>query len=157
MVVRRKKQVRVSVKRIRRFLRKVPSVRNAFTCSLQEATNHRHAAYKEYKAARKTEAQKMRENFQGTLAEAIALKKGTDVETEANNLRRIEKQRRQARNVKRMRGKIGNSRVTKIWYTDDDGTRVQCDTQETMESACLTENDGRFSQTETSPPMTSQH
>ncbi len=154
MLVRRKKHVRVSVKRIRRFLRKVPSVRHAFTCSLQEATNRRHAAYKEYKAACKIEAQTMRENFQGTLAEAIALKKGTDVQTEANNLRRIERQRRQARNVKRMRGKMGHGRVTKLWYTEDDGSRVQCDTQISMESACFAENESRFSQSEFTPPMT---
>jgi hypothetical protein len=154
-LVRRKKQVRVSVKRIQRFSRKVPLVRNALTCSLQEATNHRHAACKEHKAARETEAQKTCENFQGTLAKAIASKKGADVETEANNLRRMEKQRRQARNVKRMRGKmrgkLGDGRVTKIWHADN-GTQVQCDTQESMESACLTKNDCRFTQTE--PPTT---
>jgi hypothetical protein len=81
-LVRRQKHVlRINVKRIRRVLRKVPSVQHAFTCALQEAVNRRHAAYKEYKAARKIEEQNMRENFQGTLTKAIALKKGTDEET----------------------------------------------------------------------------
>ena len=131
MLVRRKKKVKISVKRIRRFLKKVP-IRDAFTCSLKEAICHRDEAYLEYKTA-KSKAPEMRAKFQESLAIAIAVKKGTDVDTESNNLKRIESQRRQARNVKRMRGRLGNSRVTKLWYTDEEGTRVQCNTQYSME------------------------
>ena len=75
------------------------------------------------------------------------------MEVEANNLRRRERQRLQGRNVKRMNGKLGNSRVTKLWFTEEDGTRTLCDTQLSMESACFHENESRFSQTELSPPM----
>jgi hypothetical protein len=154
MLVRKKKNVQISVKRIRRFLKKFPKVENAFTCSLVDALEQRHSAYKEYKVVQKTEAIKMRQDFQGTLAEAISLKKGTDSEQEAQNLIRIERQRRQARNVKRMRGKMGNYRVTKLWYTEDGGSRIECSTQSTMERACFSENETRFSQTELTPPMT---
>jgi hypothetical protein len=52
-----------------------------------------------------------------------------------------------------MRGKLGNIRVTQLWYTADDGTRVQCSTQIDMERACFLENESRFSQTEDTPPM----
>jgi hypothetical protein len=152
MLVRRKKKVKVSVKRIRRFLKKV-TVRNAFTCSLQESQTILDAAFRDYKKAKKEEALQMRHKFQESLAQAIALKKGTDADTEASTLKRIETQRRQARNVKRMRGRLGNSRVTKLWYTDPDGNRVQCSTQSTMEDACFHENENRFSQTESTPPM----
>ena len=155
MIVRRKSRVKVSVKRIRRFLRKVPKVRNAFSCTLHEAVHERNMAYKAYKAVSMKEAIKMRQKFQGTLAEAIALKNDTDVETEAKKLRTQEKQRRQGRNVKRMLGKLGNSRVTKLFYTENDGTRVQCDTQLAMERACFEENESRFSQSDMTPPMVS--
>jgi hypothetical protein len=144
MLVRKKKQVKVSVKRIRRFLRKVPSVQNTFSCTLLEATHYQHLAFLEYKASRKQEAVRLLEDFQCTLAEALALKNDTDVTAEAENLRRIERQRRQARNVKRMRGKTGNSRVTHLWYTQEDGTRVQCTTQVSMELACFTEDESSF-------------
>jgi hypothetical protein len=110
MLVRKKKNVQVSVKRIRCFLKKVPSITNAFTCTLPEALQCRQMAFMEYQSARKLDTLKWRETFQGTLAEAIALKKGTDVETKAKNLRRFEQQRRQARNVKQMRGKMNNNR-----------------------------------------------
>ena len=153
MVVRRKSRLKVSVTRIRRFLKKVPQVTNVFQSTLEEAIQSRNRAFKAYQAVTKLEAMKLRENFQGTLAEAVALKKGTDVEMEAKKLRSQEKQRRQGRNVKRMLGKLGNSRVTKLYYTNDEGTRVQCDTQLTMESACFAENETRFSQTENTPPM----
>ena len=153
MVVRRKSRVKVSVKRIRRFLLKVPTVRSAFSYTLDEAIRARNLAFKEYKAVSKKDAIKMRQNFQGTLAEAIALKNNSDVETEAKKLRTHEKQRRQGRNVKRMLGRLGNSRVTKLFYTDTDGTRVQCDTQLSMELACFEENETRFSQSQQTPPM----
>jgi hypothetical protein len=74
MLVRRKQHSKVSVKRIRRFLRRVPFVKNAFTCSLQEALCCRQQAFQVYLAARKSEAIALRQKFQGTLAEAIALK-----------------------------------------------------------------------------------
>ena len=152
MLVRRKKKVKVSVKRIRRFLKKGSSS-HAFTCSLKEALHIRDEAHREYKTA-KEKAPQMRAKFQESLAVAITVKKGTDAVTEANNLKRIERQRRQARNVKRMRGRLGNSRVTKLWHTDENGTRVECNTQHAMENACFEENESRFSQSEATPPMT---
>ena len=45
MVVRRKSRVKVSVKHIHRFLRKVPNIRNAFSCTLQEAAVHERSQY----------------------------------------------------------------------------------------------------------------
>jgi hypothetical protein len=131
----------------------VPAVSSAFSCTLAEAITARNAAYKEHKAVTIKDAIKMRQNFQGTLAEAIALKNNSDVETEAKKLRTQEKQRRQGRNVKRMLGKLGNGGVTKRFCTDEDGTRVQCDTQQSMELACFEENETRFSQSEKTPPM----
>ena len=75
MIVKRKKHIHVSLKLIRRLLRRVPQARNAFTCSLTEALHQQSLAYKAYQAARKAEAVHMRTNFQFTLAEAIALKR----------------------------------------------------------------------------------
>ena len=51
-----KSRVKVSVERIRRFLLKLPTVQNAFSCSLSEAIHYRTLAYQEYKALRKKEA-----------------------------------------------------------------------------------------------------
>ena len=155
MRVKKKKNIQISVKRIRRFLRLVPNVRDAFKCSLFEALQYQSRAHIAYRLARKSESIKLRESFQVTLAEALALQKGTDAESEAQNLRRIEQQRRQTRNVKRMRGLLGNSRDTKLWYTDETGSRIQCSTQHSMEIACFTENETRFRQTELTPPMVS--
>jgi hypothetical protein len=70
------------------FLKKV-SIRDAFTFSLKEAICQRDGAYLEYKTA-KAKAPEMRAKFQESLAIAIAVKKGTHVDTESNNLKRIE-------------------------------------------------------------------
>ena len=101
MIVRsRKARIKGSIKRIRRFLRNVPKVRNAYSCTLPEAVHEHNLAFKAYKAVSMKEAIKRRQNFRGTLGEAIALKNDTDVETEAKKLRTQEKQRRQGCNVK---------------------------------------------------------
>jgi hypothetical protein len=128
-------------------------IENAFSCSLTEAMNSLTMAHQVYNAARKVDAPKWRETFQGTLAQAIADKKGTNVDTETQNLIRIERQRRMGRNVKRMRGRLGNNRVTKLWFADNDAIRIQCTTQSSMERACFAENEARFSQTGLTPPM----
>ena len=52
-----------------------------------------------------------------------------------------------------MRGKLGSGQVTKVYQTDEDGTRTVCDTQTTMVKAFFTDNDLQFSQTEDTPPM----
>jgi hypothetical protein len=72
---------------------------------------------------------------------------GTDEKTEERNLVRIERQRRQAKNVKRMNGKLNRGRVTQVFYTDRDGQWIVCESQETMVRACINENENRFSQT----------
>jgi hypothetical protein len=54
-----------------------------------------------------------------------------------------------------MRKKLGNPSTTKVFSTDDDGIRQECDTKETVEAACIRENESRFSQTEDTPAMMS--
>ena len=73
MVVRRKSGVKVSVKPTRRFLREVPKIRHALSCPLHEAIKERNCAFRVCKAVSRTEAIKVRQNFQGTPAKAIAV------------------------------------------------------------------------------------
>jgi hypothetical protein len=56
MLIKRKKRVQISVRRIRRFLKRLPSVKNAFSCSLEVATKNLNTVYTNYKTARTTEA-----------------------------------------------------------------------------------------------------
>jgi hypothetical protein len=65
----------------------------------------------------------------------------------------LKKQPRQARNIKTMRGKLGTGQVTKVYQTDEDGIKKVCETQAAMVQAFFKENDTRFSQTESTPPM----
>jgi hypothetical protein len=89
-----------------------------------------------------------------SLAQFKADQSGTDEKTESHNMIRIERQRQQARNVKRMNGKLNKGRVTQVFYTDTEGQCVICNSQATMVRACITENEAHFSQTENTPPMT---
>ena len=88
-----------------------------------------------------------------SLAEARAKRNKTSAEKELKLLRRVTNQKTQARNVKRMLKKLGQNATTKLYYTSN-GTRVECTNKSTMENACIAENISRFSQAETTPPMT---
>jgi hypothetical protein len=59
----------------------------------------------------------------------------------------------QARNVKRMLRKLGNPSTTKLYFTCD-GVQTECMDKLSMEDACIAENTTRFSQAESTPPMT---
>jgi hypothetical protein len=54
--------------------------------------------------------------------------------------------------VKRIRQKSSNGAVTKLYYTKNN-IRTEFLTKVTMENACISENIGRFSQTNDTPPM----
>jgi hypothetical protein len=151
MIRKKRKGLNISLKRIRRFMKKT-RIHDALTNDLEQTEVQLKAAYTDYTVARKL-AQPWRNNFLATLAQAKADHKGTDAEKELQSLVHIEKQRRQARNIKQMRGKLGTERVTKVYQTDEDGTRQVCETQTAMNEAFFTENDTCFSQTNLTPPM----
>ena len=153
MIVKRRKRIKISLSRIRRFIKKT-GIGHALTHDLDSAHSHLNLAYKAYKAGRKN-ASVWRNDFLHNLAKAKAEQKGTDAKLEEHQLIRIERQRRQARNVKRMTGKLNRGRVTQVFYTNDANERVVCDSQASMVRACITENETRFSQAESTPPMIS--
>jgi len=83
-----------------------------------------------------------------SLAKAIAEEKDTKKSSELKNLRQREKQRNQARRVRRMRGKFKSGKVTTMHRTREiDGVQVreECTTQDQMNEAAMTENKARFS------------
>jgi hypothetical protein len=127
-------------------------VHDALENDLEQVEIYLKVAEKDYKVAKKSAAL-WRNAFLDELAKAKADTKGTEPGKELKALKQVEKQRRQARNIKRMRGKLGNGQVTKVYQTDEDGIEMVCETQETMVKAFLKENDWRFSQTEPTPPM----
>jgi len=126
----------------------------ALKYDLEDVTKRLNQAHKDYKEA-KQHAEVWRDDFLESLAEAKAKKNGTDVAKERKKLTTVSKQRKQARNIKRMRRKLGNPATTKVYITDEDGNRLECDTKETVEDACIHENASRFSQTQGTPGMTS--
>jgi DUF438 domain-containing protein len=127
-------------------------IRDALTNNLEQTEIHLKQACISYAEAAKS-ALAWRNDFLYELAKAKAEKNDTEIEKEWTALKQIKKQRRQARNIKRMQGKLGSGQVTKVYQTDDDGIRTVCETQATMVKAFFKENDSRFSQTEDTPPM----
>lgn len=87
-----------------------------------------------------------------SLAASRSRAKGTEVENELKQLRSIEQQRRVARNIKRMQGKLQRNATLQV-VVNDDGRHVLTE-KEDMEEACITENIARFRQSEDTPPMT---
>ena len=127
--------------------------REALQCNLEQAIENLSTAFKEYKNA-KQDSGMWRNEFLESLEKAKAEKKGTAEALEKRLSHQIGRQRRQAQNVRRMLGKMGQGRVTHLFFTNAENERILCDTQEKMVSACVRENEARFSQSEKMPPMT---
>jgi hypothetical protein len=89
-----------------------------------------------------------------SLATDTAKKNGTSYcDHELKQLTRVGGQKTQARNVKRMLKKLGNPSTTKLNFTCD-GVRTECTDKLSMEDACIAEHSARFSQAESTRPMT---
>jgi hypothetical protein len=117
MILRKRKGIKVSNTRIRRFMAKT-RIWNAFSADEVGAETNVKTAHRLYCAAKK-DASVWRDEFLHYLARATAKKNGTSCDHELKQLTQVEGQKTQARNVKRMLKKLGNPSTTKRYFTCD--------------------------------------
>jgi hypothetical protein len=151
LLLRKRKGTRnISNRKLRRLLAST-DITDAYQRTIPEIEDSLNQAFVDYKKARE-QALPWRDEFLITLAENRAFAKGTDKDTELQQMRKIEQQRRIARNIKRMQGKLVRNATIQIVVNDHEGRRVVTDKTE-MENACIHENISRFSQSHDTPPM----
>jgi endonuclease/exonuclease/phosphatase family metal-dependent hydrolase len=150
MMKKRRLRRKVSTKRIRRWMVKIGRM-DAFTITIDEIEIELTNALQEYKQAKK-KASNWRSEFLDSLVEARAKHKGTTVEAEEKSLKQIERQRKQARTVKRIRRKGEQGSVNMVFETDETG-RHERTSKDDIEDACIRENSQRFSQSWNTPFM----
>jgi hypothetical protein len=100
MMMRKRKGVKISNKRIRRFTKKT-GITDVLKYNLPQVSDKLDLAFKHYKAARKN-AEVWRHNFLESLAGARSKANGMDKDLEMRKLTQVLYQKRTARNVKRM-------------------------------------------------------
>lgn len=93
-----------------------------------------------------------REEHVAKLDEARVAEKGVPVEKISQERRRVEQQRRLGANLAHIKGSRRDP-VTTVFKRDATGNRISCTSQQEIETACLEENEKRFSQTEGTPAM----
>ena len=86
-----------------------------------------------------------------SLDEAMANNTRTSVQTECKKRKNIQRQREAERALARLKRKE-RPMVSKVFITTNQG-RIECTSKEEIEWACITENQRRFSQVHTTPPM----
>jgi hypothetical protein len=126
-------------------------IKDAYSKTIPEIEDALTKAFDDYKTAR-NQASTWRDEFLASLAKSRAEKKGTTAEAKLKQLQSIAKQKRLARNIKRMQGKLQRNATVQIVVNDEHGRRVVTEKQE-MEEACIEENIARFSQSQDTPPM----
>lgn len=151
MIVRKKKKLRVSLTRIRRWMHKTSEM-EALKNTLTQANTRLDLAHKNYRKA-KEKADNWRNEFLDSLAEARAKDKDTTIEAEEKSIKQIERQRKQARNIKRVRQKGQQGSVNMVFETDEEGRHERV-SKDDIEDACIRENSQRFSQSWNTPFMT---
>ena len=117
MMLKKRKGVKISNKRIRRFAKKV-GILNVHSYNLPQVSDKLDQAFQEYKSAKKNAAV-WRDGLLELLAEARSEKNGTSVELEMKKLKQVLFQKRTARNVKRMRRKLGQNATTQLYVTEN--------------------------------------
>jgi hypothetical protein len=113
MIIWKRKGIKVSNTRICRFMAKT-GIWNAFSADEVGAELNVKTAHRLYRAAKK-DASVWRDEFLHSLATATAKKNGTSCNHELKQLTRVEGQKTQARNVKRMLKKLRNRSTTKLY------------------------------------------
>ena len=116
LIVKKRQRMKVSVKRIRRYMAKT-GLCQALEYNLAGASLFLTKAYESYGEA-KTKAQLWRDDHLDSLDKARAKKNNSTPDKERKARKHIERQRKQARNVKRIRQKSGKGSVTKLYYTE---------------------------------------
>lgn len=150
LLKKRKSQRQISNRKLRRLLSKT-NITDAFSKTIPEIEDALSLAFSNYRKAR-CDAAGWRDEFLDSLATSRAEVNGTEKEAELKQLRSAEHQRRVARNIKRMQGKLQRNSTLQIVVNDHDGRHVVTE-KEAMEEACIAENISRFTQSEDTPPM----
>jgi hypothetical protein len=142
------KQVKLT--QIRRMM-KITNIRDALECSLIDANYQWTAAKLELKQLTK-DGWALRNSHTDALDLARAEAKDIPVPVESKRRKTIERQRRQGRSLRQLKNKAQSS-VTQVFITTSDGSRMECNSKQEIEDACIEENHRRFSQTNDTPPM----
>ena len=149
-LLKKRKGKSVSNRKIRRLLKKT-DITDAYVIPVEEIERRLTQAHAAYREAKK-QAPMWRDDFLHELAKARALRKGTTEEKELELMKRIERQRQEARNIKRMRRKLDRCATNQVYY-ERHGVRTLATSKRDIEKACIEENISRFSQSEGTPPL----
>ena len=150
LIYKKKIGVRVSSNKIKRLIVATCET-EALTVGRLTALKNCSLAHRAYKDIKKN-AEVWRDDFMESLAKSRALRNNTSIEAEEKRIKQEEKQRKSSISIKRMRHKLGRPATTRVYYTNEDGIRVECSQKETVEEACFKENDWRFGQSEGTLP-----
>jgi hypothetical protein len=145
---------RVGSKYLSRAIQAVELPATTSALSLASVVVAQRANFKAYQSAKKDHIAS-RESWLFTLAQSKSQDNGKLEEQHRNSLVSIERQRRQAKNIKMMHRKIKSLGTSKVIAPDSTGQWIECMTQEDIEAGCQQENSQLFSQTSSTPFMTS--
>jgi hypothetical protein len=115
LILLKRKGVSASNRKIARLAKKA-GVENANELTQQQVQEKVDLAFKQYKEAKK-QSGVWRNEFLEELAKNRAERKGTEVDSELRDMRRIEMQRTEARNIKRMRGVLLRTAMQSIFFS----------------------------------------
>jgi hypothetical protein len=122
----------------------------ALSATLEEALENRKSAYRYEKILAKS-TETTRTSWLTSLCEARAADGNLTKEQELKNMIRTEEQRRNARIICRVNGKLQSGSVTSVVAPDDNGIWKEVTSKVDMEQALLDENKRRFTHARSTP------
>ena len=149
LIVQLKRGGKVHTRYIQRLMKKC-NEQGAMTVTLEEAIEKRATAFRREKIMSKT-TEATRLSWLESLCEARAAEGNLSKEQEIRNRLQIEEQRRNARIIRRVNGKLRSGSVTSVVAPDENGIWKEVTERRSMETALLDENRRRFTQASDTP------
>jgi hypothetical protein len=153
LLAKKRRGGKVSTRLVTRKLRSA-GLSDLWTAPLDEINEDRDRYYRERKRIAQDSVQ-LRITWIESLAAAKAAAGNSSQEQEILNFNRREEQRRNARMIRRVNGKLRSGSVTSVIAPDAHGQWIECSTKTTIEKALLQENQRRFNQARDTPFLTS--
>lgn len=149
LVVRKKQGKKVASRFLNQQMKKCRET-GALQLSFEDFLERRNAAYRAEKIVAKVTVVS-RKTWLESLCKARAEAGQTFKEQELRNMIRLEEQRRNARLISRVNGKLRAGSVTSVIASDLSGNRVEVTKKEDIDKALCNENERRFNQAKDTP------
>ena len=149
MILNKRQNIPVDLRTIRRLMKQVHET-NALQLTIDEVEKKLRKAIVDWKEYKKEKTEK-RKQFEERVDKRRAQRMGTSTETQKKQRLHIGSTRTIFRRIRQVMKPVEMMSINTVEYTTETGATIECVSRDTIEQACMTEGQRRFSQAQETP------